>query len=460
MKDTTLHLIPFAENRQCQDVSNSLMDMGYSVDIVNRFHISEARLNGLRGVLVCLFGGITSSRETIISLLSGLNQFPRYGIFMDDVGGLDDELLGHCNEFSLWPCQNGELSCRIDRFCKQTAQHPVVGDDLVQDLLDLNFIGRSSSFTALVDRIRKFSQCDATVLIEGETGTGKENAARAIHYFGTRKSYPFIPINCGALPDNLVENELFGHEEGAYTDARRSGEGLIAQAEGGSLFLDEVEALSYKGQIALLRFLQDQEYRPLGSRRSVKANVRVIAASNQSLSDLVKSGSFREDLLFRLNLLPVMVPPLRDRNGDIEVLAEHFLRIYRVKYNRSRMRVHPNTMEWMRQYDWPGNVRELENYIHREFLLASRDEINTVDHVRENGAGHHVTQANNSSGYNDFSFNAAKGKVVDSFERSYLTRLMKASQGNVTLAAKLADKERRALGKLLKKHGIDKQAFL
>jgi DNA-binding NtrC family response regulator len=460
MKDITLHLIPFAGDRHSREVHNNLMDLGYSVNLVQKSGISDSSLQGFKGILVCLFGQVSSSRETMLGFLSRFKQLPRYGIFVDNAGRPDNELLGHCNEFSLWPCQGDELSCRIDRFCEHMWQASALDDAMIQDLLDLNFIGRSPSFTAMVERIRKFSLCDATVLIEGETGTGKENAARAIHYLGIRKSFPFIPVNCGALPDNLIENELFGHEEGAYTDARRSGAGLIAQAEGGSLFLDEVEALSNKGQIALLRFLQDQEYRPLGGRRSVKANIRVIAASNQSLAELVRTGAFRNDLLFRLNLLPLDVPPLRDRSGDIEVLAEHFLRGYRVKYNRARMQLHPDTLEWMQRYDWPGNVRELENYIHREFLLASGDEIINGCSVGEAGSEYHNLQDAGAEAYNDFSFNIAKSKVLDSFERSYLSRLMKASQGNVTMAAKLAGKERRALGKLLKKHGIDKMSFV
>jgi len=460
MKDITLHLVPFAGDRQCRAVHNNLADLGYSVNLVQKSGISDTSLQGLKGILVCLFGQVSSSREAMLGFLSRVKQHPRYGIFVVNAGRPDNELLGHCNEFSLWPCQGHELSCRIDRFCEQVKQPSCMDDDMVGDLLELNFIGRSPSFTAIVERIRKFSLCDATVLIEGETGTGKENAARAIHYLGIRKSYPFIPVNCGALPDNLVENELFGHEEGAYTDARRSVMGLIAQAEGGSLFLDEVEALSVKGQIALLRFLQDQEYRPLGGRRSVKANIRVIAASNHSLADMVRTGAFRNDLLYRLNLLPLDVPPLRDRNGDIELLAEYFLRGYRVKYNRARMQIHPNTLEWMLRYDWPGNVRELENFIHREFLLASGDEIVKGSAVSEAGSEYHTLQDAGVGVYNDFSFNLAKSKVLDSFERSYLSRLMQASQGNVTIAAKLAGKERRALGKLLKKHGIDKMSFV
>ncbi len=194
---------------------------------------------------------------------------------------------------------------------------------------NLNLIGHSSIFLDTLLFINKASDCDAPVLIEGETGCGKEVAARAIHYLGCRKDFPFIPMNCGAIPDQLIENELFGHEKGAYTDAKQSQAGLTEQADGGTLFLDEIEALSTKGQVTLLRFIEDNVIRPLGATKSRKVNVRIIAASNVCLSELVAKGLFRQDLLFRLNLLHLNLPPLRNRKGDIQSLAEHFMQKYR-----------------------------------------------------------------------------------------------------------------------------------
>jgi DNA-binding NtrC family response regulator len=457
----TLNLIPFASEQQCRTVRDSLVCLGYTVNVLRKSRVLNSCLNNTRGILVCLFDQHTTPMVEFLSFLVKNNHLPRFGIFFQDAGKLDDELLDHCNEFCVWPCQTQELAFRIERLDKQTRTSPwtSLDDKVVTELLDLNFIGRSPAFSTMVDRIRKFSWCDATVLIEGETGTGKENAARAIHYMGTRQSYPFIPVNCGALPDNLIENELFGHAEGAYTDARKAGEGLVAQAEGGSLFLDEVEALSNKGQVTLLRFLQDLEYRPLGGKKSIQSNVRVIAASNDSLTDLVKKGMFRRDLLFRLNIMPLNVPPLRERMGDIEVLSEYFLRSFRIKYDRPNTYIHPETLNWMIQYDWPGNIRELENYIHREFLLANGDEINMANQCNHDMANHISSQKMVDVSYTDLSFTTAKIRVVNQFEKSYLSRLMTASQGNITLAAKLAGKERRALGKLLKKHGIEKETF-
>src|SRR5438094_4159830 len=195
----------------------------------------------------------------------------------------------------------------------------------MRGITECNLIGRSPAFTAATELIAKFASCDATVLIEGETGTGKELAARAIHYLSNRNGNPFIAVNCGALPDTLVENELFGHVRGAFTDAREHQHGLVSRAETGTLFLDEVESLSAKAQVALLRFLQDGVYRPLGAGAVVAGNARIVAATNVDIAALVKGGGFRQDLMYRLTILTLRMPALRERAGDARVLAEHFV---------------------------------------------------------------------------------------------------------------------------------------
>jgi two-component system, NtrC family, response regulator GlrR len=325
--------------------------------------------------------------------------------------------------------------------------------DAQGEFATLKLVGTSPAFIRSLRCIKKVAQCDVPVLIEGEIGTGKEVVTRAIHYNSTRHAYPFIPINCGTLPDNLIENELFGHEQGAFTDARRAATGLIAQAEGGTLFLDEVETLSLKGQVVLLRFLEEQEYRSLGGKRLIKANVRVIAASNVHLADLVAKGSYRQDLLFRLNILFLHLPPLRERTGDIELLAEYFLNFYRAHY-REQTYLHPDTLKWMRHYPWPGNVRELENLIHREFLLAEGLVIR-VQELVDSPAPKRPAEELLQETLLEYGFNEAKTQLIEAFEKRYLHSLMRRTYGNVTLAAKSAGKERRALGKLLKKHGIN-----
>ncbi len=376
----------------------------------------------------------------------------------DDDGGAAD-LLKYCDEFLYWPFSETELSLRVDRLCEgiRIPERPVEDEAVLRAFDGLNMVGDSPPFLRVLKQLKKIAECDAPVLIEGETGTGKENAARAVHHMSDRRDGPFIPVNCGAIPDDLLENELFGHEKGAYTDAKSSRQGLIGQADGGTIFFDEINAFSPKGQVVMLRFLQDRIFRPLGSDRCSQADVRIIAASNANLSDMVEQENFRQDLLYRLNIMSVELPPLRRRGSDIELLAGFFLDRYRRQYEQPDKRLPPDALARMREYRWPGNIRELENRIHREFLLAEGPEIPldlpaaSADDRRRNPCERRQNLFLNES------FNEAKKKVVDAFEKRYLSWVIREARGNVTLAAEKAGKERRALGKLLKKHGVEKE---
>lgn len=323
------------------------------------------------------------------------------------------------------------------------APAPVQGDSL--------FIGQSPVFAEVLALIGRLSRCDAPVLIEGETGTGKELAARAIHYSGHRRNAPFLPINCGAIPETLVENELFGHVRGAFTDAREARGGIVGQAEGGTLFLDEIEGLGARGQMALLRFLQDLEYRPVGANSNRTANVRLIAASNTSLAELVRTGSFRQDLLFRLNVLVLSMPPLRERGGDVLLLAEAFIERFCRRYERAPVRLDAESASWLRGHDWPGNVRELENLLHRAVLLNDGGELRldpATQPVRAmclDGGGAGITHS---------SFRQARAQALLAFERAYLTELLSRTGGNISQAARLCGQERSQLNKLVRKHGL------
>jgi len=325
---------------------------------------------------------------------------------------------------------------------------------------ELNIVGSAPAFLKAVDLIRRFAACDATVLIRGETGTGKELAARAIHYLGARYEYPFIPVNCGAIPDNLMENELFGHARGAFTDAREPRAGVIADAEGGTLFLDEVEALSARGQVVLLRFLQDQTYRPLGAGRPVSANVRVIAASNENLQQLQSSGLFRRDLFFRLNIMSLEMPALRSRPGDVERLAEHFVRQFNFQYGGAPKRLSEETRKLLAAYHWPGNVRELENLIHREFLLAQGGTICIGPAQLAPSPPEEAVPGLPFEFSSDEGLTRAKARLIAEFEKAFLSRMLAETAGNVSLAARRSGKERRTFGKLLKKYGIDRTPFV
>ena len=375
---------------------------------------------------------------------------------------LTDELspiLNACSDCCRWACDLFELEFRMNRLASKRSISPDLSKFDMETAVwkNLNLIGQSAIFLDTLSFIKKASDCNAPVLIEAETGCGKEVASRAIHYLGCRKDFPFIPMNCGAIPDQLFENELFGHVKGAYTDAKQSQTGLTEQADRGTLFLDEIEALSVKGQITLLRFLEDNMIRPLGAIKSRKVNVRIIAASNISLSDLVAQGLFRQDLLYRLNLLHLNLPPLRNRKIDIQPLAEHFMQKYRLQYQQPYKRFHPDTCAWMNDYHWPGNVRELDNFIHRSFLLSQDDEIiPTVVHQDDVHSFSRRKMFERRQNFKlDASFNEAKNQVINHFEQHYLTWLISSSKGNVTKAADMAQKERRALGKLLKKHEIN-----
>jgi len=316
-------------------------------------------------------------------------------------------------------------------------------------------IGQSQVFLEMLQLIDKIKRCDVPVLIEGETGTGKELVARAIHYGSDRHKFPFIPINCGAIPDELVENELFGHKRGAYTDAQSDNSGLISQAQHGTLFLDEIDALSVKAQVTLLRFLQDQLYRPLGGGESCSANVRIIVACNADLEKLVKQHMFRQDLLFRLNIMHLKLPPLRERHGDIILLANYFLQVCAAQFCRGDKQLHPDTIVWFDQYSWPGNIRELENLISREYLLEDGSVILMSPPVTSTAERRRDIDRRQAS-FLRLDFNEAKNHIIANFEQCYLTEALTKAHGNVTKAAKLAGKERRAFGKLLKKHGVDK----
>lgn len=323
----------------------------------------------------------------------------------------------------------------------------------------LSMIGTSPAFNETVRRIGRIAVRDATVLIEGETGSGKEVAARAIHYLGARRGRPFIPVNCGAIPDALIEAEFFGHGRGAFTDAREKRAGLIAQAQGGTLFLDEIDSLTPKAQVSLLRFLQDQKYKPVGRDVELKADVRIIAATNKSLTALAATERFRSDLFHRLSILYLRIPPLREREGDAELLAQHFLRHYVKKYSLPRKRFAVEALRWIRQQRWTGNVREVDNAVHRAVVFADDDVIG-FDAFASETEPDLKSVTSPVDDYLTLDFNAAKAKAVEDFERGYLTHILQIAHGNVSAAARIAEKERRAFGKLLKKHGISREQYL
>ena len=333
------------------------------------------------------------------------------------------------------------------RTLKNSRSPAVMADAAAKDPV---FVGRSPAFTRVVELIDKVSRCDVSVLIQGETGTGKELAARAIHYSGSRRDAPFVPINCGAIPDALVESELFGHVRGAFTDARESRAGVVSQAEGGTLFLDEIAAMSVHAQVALLRFLQSLEYRPVGAAAPLRANVRIIAASNVDLSELAKQGGYRSDLLFRLNVFVIEMPPLRARGDDVIDLAESFMERFCSRYGKPRMTLSDEYRHHLRNYLWPGNVRELENTVHRKVFLCEGQVLRCDDPP----GCFPSCEGLASPAPGVTRFREAKARAIAEFERSYLADLLKRTAGNVSHAARMCGQERSRLNKLVRKHGL------
>jgi two-component system response regulator GlrR len=323
-------------------------------------------------------------------------------------------------------------------------------------LVRTNLLGESPAWKKVCDLVQRIAANEAPTLVEGETGTGKELVARAIHYLGARRNFPFIPINCGALPDNLIESEFFGHEKGAFTDARERRGGLVAEAQAGTLFLDEVEAMSARAQVVLLRFLQDQTYLSVGGRAVITGDVRVVTASNADLVELVARGRFRRDLLFRLRVMHVRLPALRERVGDVPLLANKFLERFCASYGRKPVRLSAPSLASLEAYDWPGNVRELENLLLRELLLNDdeSDELHITDAHCDAS-----TRTPSTPPRFPVEFRCEKARIVAEFEKTYLRELFCFTRGNLSLAARVSRKDRASLKRLAKKHGIRTSAF-
>jgi DNA-binding NtrC family response regulator len=357
------------------------------------------------------------------------------------------------DDFVSCPFREGELTLRIKRLLQSKSGSKMSSARPWEKInfYAVSMVGESPCFLRVTEQIPLLADSQATVLISGETGSGKEVMARAIHYQSARSGKPFIPVNCGALPDHLFENELFGHAKGAYTDASSPQKGLIAEAEEGTLFLDEVDALSQSGQVKLLRFLENGEYRPLGASRGITANVRIIAATNADLLERVKAKLFREDLYYRLSALSVIIPPLRERMEDIIHLSNHFLTQYAKERNTQRRDISSEALSKLMAHEWPGNVRELEGLILRALVLTTSATLQPEDM--------NLPQQSPTPTQEDSLLRRAKTNMIQNFEVGYLTNLLAAHHGNITHAAIAAGKQRSTLQRLLRKYSLNPQSF-
>lgn len=324
-------------------------------------------------------------------------------------------------------------------------------------------IGGSSSIRKVFDIIYKLSRVDTSVLIRGESGTGKELVARAIHYNSHRKKGPFVAVNCAAIPENLIESELFGHEKGSFTGADKRKVGRFQFAEGGTIFLDEIGDISQQMQVKLLRVLQERRLTPVGSNQEIPIDVRVVAATNRPLEKMIEAATFRSDLFYRLNVLPIVLPPLRDRADDIAPLVACMIKKFNGIHQRSIKGITPPALLAMRRYGWPGNIRELENVVEHAFILESSDMI-TVEALPEHLAGaarverQGAVAAETPSVLPDidtFDYETLR----DAFEREFLIRAMRAFEGRINLTAEKTALNKVTLLRKLEKYGIDPAQF-
>lgn len=347
-------------------------------------------------------------------------------------------------EFVLPPIRGQDLVPRVVRLLHRSRPEDSLLAKVKQVAGPRHIVGQSAALVAQLRKLPLIAGCDATVLISGETGTGKEMCARALHYLSRRAAKPFVAVDCGAIPSDLIENELFGHERGAFTTALTAQRGMIEEAAGGSLFLDEIHSLPIQMQVKLLRFLQEKEYRPLGSPKPRRADVRIIAATNVALPEAIREGRFRQDLYYRLDVLSLALPPLRERREDIPLLARHFLMIYAAEFGRAIGGFTEGALERLKAHSWPGNARELENLVQRAVLQSQSSVIQADDIALPDPVPAPAVK----------SFQARKAQVVEAFERDYLRTLLAEHEGNVSAAARTAQKDRRALWELLRKHRL------
>ena len=312
-----------------------------------------------------------------------------------------------------------------------------------------HIVGNSNAMKLVYEQISQVAKSNATVLLRGESGTGKEMIANAIHYNSLRSKKPLVKINCAALPETLIESELFGHEKGAFTGADRFKKGRFELAEGGTLFLDEIGDLPMQTQIKLLRALQEREFERIGGTQTIKANIRLITATNKNLEEAIAKGEFREDLYYRLNVFSIFLPPLRERKADILLLAEHFLEKFESEHDKRIRRISTPAIDMLMSYHFPGNVRELENAMERAVLVCDSNVIH----------GHHLPPtlqtAEGSGTVTDLSLESA----VAAFERDLIQDALKSNGGNVAKTARALDTTQRILGYKIKKYGIDTMRF-
>lgn len=338
--------------------------------------------------------------------------------------------------------------------------NPIFDDDV-----DSNFVGQNSKMREVFNLIYKLCKVDTTVMIRGENGTGKELVAKAIHFNSSKKNGNFVAINCGAIPENLIESELFGHEKGAFTGAIDRKIGKFQLANNGTLFLDEIAELKPEMQVKLLRVLQEKVFTPVGSSREMKSNARIVAATNRNLERMMSEGQFREDLFYRLNVMPIFLPPLRERTDDVPELVQHFIKKMAKQHHRDIHNIQPEALAILKSYQWPGNIRELENAIERCFIMESSNVI-TVSSLPEHilnaqknktqSTPNHITQEKpeaSSSAVLDYDL------FREEMEKEFIVSALKANKGKINQTVAQANIPKNTLLRKIKKYSINVKEF-
>jgi len=360
------------------------------------------------------------------------------------------------------PSDNDELLIKIRRALEE--------QEKTRELLSLreevrgiysfsNIVGRNSRVKEVFRLVEQVAQTDVPALILGETGTGKELVAKAIHYNSSRREKPFVVVNCSALAETLLESELFGHEKGAFTGAHRQHTGKFEEAEGGTIFLDEIGDVPLSVQTKLLRVLQEKEIQRVGGRDTLKVDIRVIAATNRDLEAMMAAGQFREDLFFRLNVFPILIPPLRERLDDIPALVEHFLAKHASLSQNRVTRISPAAFPSMMSYQWKGNIRELENLIKRAIIKTTGDTILSLELPTVETATHQPQPPPEGPTESNIPFKDYLSTITRHAEESYLLRMLRAHKGNINQIAKLMDLDRKTVYRKMAEYSIDPAAF-
>jgi len=343
-----------------------------------------------------------------------------------------------------------------DLVSRLTLSNPIFDDDIESD-----FVGHSSKMKEVFNLIYRLCKVDTTVLIRGENGTGKELVARAIHFNSSRKNGTFVAINCGAIPESLMESELFGHEKGAFTGAFERKIGKFQMANNGTLFLDEIGELPIEMQVKLLRVVQERKFTPIGGNREVKTNTRIIAATNRNLEKMMEDRLFREDLFYRLNVMPIFLPPLRDRLDDLDGLANHFIKKFSKQHHHEMLGLEEETLLIMKSYRWPGNIRELENVIERAFIVENSNKItpkSLPENILRSRPKEFASKSQSTStGYaGPLDFDAFK----EGMEKEFIMSALKANKGKINQTVAHANIPKNTLLRKIRKYGINVKEYL